>query len=181
MADDMFSGWGIRTLSEHEQGYSPIGYHIGTVWPHDNALIASGFRRYGYAQPACRIFTSLLEAAMHMKAYRLPELFAGYSRAQYDVPVVYAAANPPQAWAASAIPYLMQTLLGLEPHGLDHRLLVKQPVLPVGVRHVELSGLRVGTARVGLKFSRAANGVTQVDSVQVEGPLDVVVEPGAPA
>lgn len=118
---------------------------------------------------------------MHMKAYRLPELFAGYSRAQYDVPVVYAAANPPQAWAASAIPYLMQTLLGLEPHGLDHRLLVKQPVLPVGVRHVELSGLRVGTARVGLKFSRAANGVTQVDSVQVEGPLDVVVEPGAPA
>jgi glycogen debranching enzyme len=176
MAPDMFNGWGIRTLSENEEGYSPIGYHIGTVWPHDNSLIAAGFRRYGHDRAACRIFTGLLDAAMHLKAYRLPELFAGYSRASYEVPVVYAAANPPQAWAACAMPYFIQTLLGLRAEGLDRRLRILRPVLPDGIDELEVHGLRVGQAAVDLQFTRKKDSAAHVRTLRVEGPLEIVVE-----
>ncbi len=104
MADDMFSGWGIRTLSGQEKRYNPIGYHLGTVWPHDNAIIAAGFRRYGFYDALCRIFQGMLEAAMHFEARRLPELFGGFGRDEYRVPVHYPVACHPQAWAAASIP-----------------------------------------------------------------------------
>src|SRR5262249_17894609 len=115
MADDMFNGWGIRTLSARENGYNPIGYHLGTEWPDDNALIAAGFRRYGYDDAAVRLFTGMVEAAMHFAHDRLPELFAGFARQDYDVPVRYPVACHPQAWAAGTVPYLLETSLGLMP------------------------------------------------------------------
>jgi glycogen debranching enzyme len=86
MSDGMFSGWGIRTLSSKEPRYNPIGYHLGTVWPHDNSLIAAGFRRYGFDLEACRVFTAIVEAAQHFEHYRLPEVFAGFERESYGVP-----------------------------------------------------------------------------------------------
>ena len=87
MSPDMFSGWGVRTLSRIERRYNPIGYHLGTVWPHDNSIIAAGFRNYGLDEAACKIFSSIVEAASHFPRHRLPEVFAGYSREQFPTPV----------------------------------------------------------------------------------------------
>ena len=99
MGDQMFSGWGVRTMAEGEGGYSPVRYHCGTVWPHDNAIIAMGLMRYGYREEASRIARSILEAATYFR-YRLPETFAGYARGLTDFPVEYPTACSPQAWAA---------------------------------------------------------------------------------
>ena len=179
MAPDMFNGWGIRTLSEQERRYNPIGYHLGTVWPHDNSLIASGFRRYGFDKEACEIFTAIAEAAMYFEHYRLPEVFAGFCREDYGVPVHYPVACHPQAWAAGAIPYLVETLLGLVPEAFDERLRIVRPVLPGFVDRLELRRLRVGRGRVDLHFERTSQGSVSVEVLQVTGSLDVVVEDGS--
>ncbi|TIO72646.1 MAG: amylo-alpha-1,6-glucosidase, partial [Mesorhizobium sp.] len=100
MQDDMFNGWGVRTLSSAERRYNPVGYHLGTVWPHDNALLAAGCRRYGEDGAALRIFTAIVEAAMHFRHHRLPEAMAGFQRNDFQVPVHYPVACHPQAWAA---------------------------------------------------------------------------------
>jgi glycogen debranching enzyme len=178
MRDDMFNGWGIRTLSEHERGYNPLGYHLGTVWPHDNAIIAAGFRRYGFDGAMRRVFTAVVEAAMSFTHYRLPELFAGFRREEYGVPVRYPVACHPQAWAAGTVPYLMEALLGLVPEAFDRRLRVIRPMLPDFIDRVEVYGLRVGSARTDLQFERAPGG-TAVNVLKVEGALDVIVEPEA--
>jgi glycogen debranching enzyme len=130
MSVEMFSGWGIRTLSSKEPRYNPIGYHLGTVWPHDNSLIAAGFRRYGFDLEACRVFTAIVEAAQHFEHYRLPEVFAGFERESYGVPVRYPVACHPQAWAAGAVPYLIQAVLGLTREAFERRLWIRHPVLP---------------------------------------------------
>lgn len=176
MADEMFSGWGIRTLSQREQAYNPLGYHIGSVWPHDNSLIAMGFRRYGYDQAACRVFDGLLEAAMHFKSYRLPELFAGFSRSEYEVPVPYAAANPPQAWAAGAVPYLIEAVLGLVPEAFDRRLRIVRPTLPGSVDELHIQGMKVGQAQVDLRYERTQDGTVDVHVLKIDGELDVIAE-----
>ncbi len=176
MSDEMFSGWGVRTLSEREQAYNPLGYHIGSVWPHDNSLIAMGFRRYGYDQAACRVFDGLLEAAMHFKSYRLPELFAGFSRSEYEVPVPYAAANPPQAWAAGAVPYLLEAVLGLVPEAFDRRLRIVRPTLPGPVDELHIQGMKVGQAQVDLRYERTRDGTVSVHVLRVDGALDVIAE-----
>jgi glycogen debranching enzyme len=176
MADDMFSGWGVRTLATGAARYNPIGYHLGTVWPHDNSLIAAGFRRYGADEAACRIFTGIVEAAMYFESYRLPELFAGFARGPHSVPVRYPVACHPQAWAAGSVPLLLATLLGLEPDAFAWRLRIVRPMLPDFIDRLHVRGLRVGAARADLAFTRA-DGRLAVD-VQVDGDLDVVVEPG---
>jgi glycogen debranching enzyme len=176
MADDMFSGWGVRTLATGAARYNPIGYHLGTVWPHDNSLIAAGFRRYGADEAACRIFTGIVEAAMYFESYRLPELFAGFPRGPHSVPVRYPVACHPQAWAAGSVPLLLATLLGLEPDAFARRLRIVWPMLPDFIDRLHVRGLRVGAARADLAFTRA-DGRLAVD-VQVDGDLDVVVEPG---
>jgi glycogen debranching enzyme len=174
MAPDMFSGWGIRTLSENERRYNPIGYHLGTVWPHDNAIIAGGFRRYGFDHEACRVFTSIVEAAPHFKHHRLPEVFAGFSRSAYGIPVRYPVACHPQAWAAGSVPYLVETALGLTPEAFDHRLRIVRPVLPDFVRNLEVRGLRVGTGRADLRFERKDTGMIATTVLRVEGKLEVI-------
>jgi glycogen debranching enzyme len=177
MAPDMFNGWGVRTLSDKERRYNPIGYHLGTVWPHDNAIIAAGFRRYGFDDAALRIFNSLVEAAMHFDNYQLPELFAGFRREDYGVPVRYPVACHPQAWAACSIPYLIETALGLVPEAFEQRLRIVRPVLPFFVHRVDVSGLQVGTASADLRFARDTSGSVTVDVLRVDGELDVVVDP----
>jgi glycogen debranching enzyme len=130
----LFSGWGVRTMAEGDGGYNPIGYHNGTVWPHDNSLIAEGLGRYGYRQEAAQVAFAMLEAAEYFE-HRLPEAFAGYARAQTLFPVEYPTACSPQAWATGAPLLFVRALLGLEPGDTTGR----DPVLPPGIRRLELT------------------------------------------
>jgi glycogen debranching enzyme len=168
----MFNGWGIRTLADDESRYDPLSYHLGSVWPHDNALIVAGLRRYGLDAEAERVFTGLFEAAVDFPGHRLPELFAGFSRGEFETPVPYPVACHPQAWAAGAIPALLATMLGLEPHGFDRRLVVRRPRLPSWLPSVVLRGLRVGPGRADLRFYRNARGATQLEVLR-KADLDV--------
>jgi glycogen debranching enzyme len=176
LADDMFNGWGVRTLSGRERRYNPISYHDGTVWPHDNSLILAGLRLSGQDEGARRVFGGITDAALHFHAYRLPEVFAGFKRSDFGVPVHYPVACHPQAWAAGAVPFMLATLLGLTPEGFDRRLRIVRPVLPDHVNRVELHGLRVGAARADLRFRRGAGGGTEVEVWSGKDKLDVKVE-----
>jgi glycogen debranching enzyme len=146
MGDRLFSGWGIRTFATGQTGYNPIGYHVGTVWPHDTAICALGLRRAGYRAEAARVATALLEAAELFDG-RLPEAFAGFDRASTGFPVEYPTACSPQAWASGAPLMLVRALLGLEPH---HDLLRSDPQLAGSLRSLALEGIpgRWGSARV---------------------------------
>jgi glycogen debranching enzyme len=134
MGPKLFSGWGVRTMAEGEGGYNPIGYHVGTLWPHDNSFIAMGLRRYGYREEAARVAMGMLEAATYFKG-RLPEAFAGYPRELTEFPVEYPTACSPQAWASGAPLLLLRAILGLEPVG-DHLLV--DPALPAMLGQIEL-------------------------------------------
>jgi glycogen debranching enzyme len=133
----LFSGWGVRTMAEGDGGYNPIGYHQGTVWPHDNSLIAMGLRRYGYDQEAATIAFAILEAAQYFLG-RLPETFAGYARTLTEYPVEYPTACSPQAWATGAPLLLLRVLLGLEPKNGE---VAQDPVLPEPISQLALRGL----------------------------------------
>jgi glycogen debranching enzyme len=180
LAPDMYSGWGIRTLSTGERRANPIGYHLGTVWPHDNAIIAAGMKRYGFDREALRVLDGIVEAARHFEHNRLPEVFAGFSREQFGAPVRYPVACHPQAWAAGSVPFLMTTLLGLSPNAFDHRLDVVRPVLPVGVDHLEFRRVRVGAGTVSLRFRRGRSDTVDVDVFEDEG-VDVHVVRESPS
>ena len=134
MGPHLYSGWGVRTMAEGEGGYNPIGYHLGTIWPHDNAFIALGLRRYGYREEAARVAMNMLEAATSFKG-RLPEAFAGYPRELTEFPVEYPTACSPQAWASGAPLLLLRAMLGLEPTG-DHLLI--DPAIPSMLGQLEL-------------------------------------------
>ena len=117
MAPDMFTGWGVRTLSAEMGRYHPISYHNGSVWPHDTSIIAAGLARYGFYRESEKIIDGLMNATSAMPGHRPPELFAGYARGSSQFPVPYPSANAPQAWAAGAIVYSLETLLRLHPDG----------------------------------------------------------------
>ena len=134
MASDLFSGWGIRTMSSRDAGYNPIEYHNGTVWPHDTAIIAEGLRRYGFRDDASRVAWALFEAAEEF-GYRLPEVFAGYDRAASIVAVEYPTASRPQAWAAAAPLLAIRTILGLE---ADAGRVTSKPSLPQPITRLRL-------------------------------------------
>jgi glycogen debranching enzyme len=125
LAPDMFSGWGIRTLSAEMGRYHPLSYHNGSVWPHDNSIIASGLHRYGFVKEANEVIYALLDATSAFPVHRLPELFAGYARRERSFPVPDPTANSPQAWASGAIIYFLETLLGVTPAG--DRLMLQAP------------------------------------------------------
>jgi glycogen debranching enzyme len=176
MAADVFSGWGIRTLSEKEKRYNAIAYHLGSVWPHDNALIVVGFRRYGLDDAAAKVCTGIVEAAAKYPMYRLPELFCGFPKQEFGLPVHYPVACHPQAWAAGAVPYMVTSMLGLTPDGFGGRLRVVRPRLPADCAYVELHGLRVGEASIDLRFATASQGKVGVEVLRKHGNLDVLTE-----
>ncbi len=175
MSKAMFNGWGIRTLSSQERRFNPIGYHLGTVWPHDNSIIAAGLRNYGCDKEACAVMSGIVRAAGHFEHYRLPEVFAGFSRSKFPIPVRYPVACHPQAWAAGAIPFMVESLLGFVPRAFENRLEIVRPVLPAFVTKLELHGLRVGKASVDLRFERRPDGLVDTHVIQVHGRLDVDV------
>jgi len=167
----MWSGWGIRTLSAKNPAYNPFAYQLGSVWPHDNGVIALGMKRYGFAEEAARVARDISEAASYFMSYRLPELYAGIAREDGNFPVLYPAANVPQAWAAGSVFHLLQAILGLRgdaPHGC----LFVDPVLPRWLPEITLHGLAIGTARVDLRFWREGDRTRWEASVR-EGRIDV--------
>jgi glycogen debranching enzyme len=172
---DMFCGWGIRTLSANEKAYNPLDYQTGSVWPHDNALIALGLRRRGFLDQAERVFTGIFQAAQHFSEYRLPEVFDGFGQDQYPRPVHYPVACSPQAWAAGALPLLLQTALGLEPEATDHKLHIRNPRLPAWLASLTVRDLRIGDASVDLKYRREGD-VTRVEVARRQGAIDVDVQ-----
>jgi glycogen debranching enzyme len=179
MSDAMASGWGLRTLGSTEAGYNPVGYHLGTVWPHDTAMSAVGLRRYGFDEDFTTLFEGLLEAASHAEGYSLPELFAGFSRAEYDTPVPYPVACHPQAWACGALPYMLTAGLGLRPDGLNGRLRVRRPSLPRWVNRVEVNDIAIAGGTVDLLFERAGVGDSvALTDAHIRGDVEVVLEIG---
>lgn len=154
MRPDMFTGWGIRTLSTSEERYNPMGYHVGTIWPHDNALIAMGFKQYGEDRKLRQLVTGFFESARQFTDLRMPELFCGYDRVQYPVPVRYPVACSPQAWAAGAALLFMRAMLGIFPVASRNELLVIRPDLPEWLNSITVEGLRVGPNSVDLRYQR---------------------------
>lgn len=175
-AKDMFSGWGIRTLSHEEKRYNPIGYHLGTVWPHDNAIIAAGFKLYGFDREAVQVLDAIVHAADHFEHNRLPEVFAGFTRQEFAVPVRYPVACHPQAWAAGSVPFLLTTMLGLAPDAFSDRLEVVRPVLPNGVNELEFRRIKIGRSSVDLHFERGRDGRVHVDVVKQSGNTHIEVK-----
>lgn len=151
---EMFSGWGIRTLSADEPTYNPLSYHRGSVWPHDNSLIGQGLAFYEQKDALLKIFTGLFQAARHFRDLRLPELFVGAQRREFDVPVHYPVSCSPQAWASGALFLLLTGLLGLRPDAAKRELRIVNPVLPEWLDWLRLRNVRVGQSVVSLEFTR---------------------------
>ena len=174
MAPDMFSGWGIRTYGAGQLGYNPIGYHSGTVWPHDVSLIAAGFKRYGHHDETNQLVGRMFEASQHFAEFRLPELFCGFDRDAAPVPVPYPVACSPQAWAAGSTFLFLETMLGLRPHADRHELELAHPELPDWLSKVTVSNLRVGGGTVDLLFHRWRGG-TSAEVLRKSADLDVTI------
>ncbi len=171
---DLFSGWGIRTVAASEARYNPMGYHVGGVWPHDNAVIASGMARYGMASEATRVFTGMFDAAMYFDLHRIPELFCGFPRDEGQGPILYPVACAPQAWSAAAVFLMFQACLGLRIDAIDSRISLVRPTLPPFLSRAKIMNLRVGKASVDLLVVRHENDVT-VNMFRRSGEIDVVV------
>jgi glycogen debranching enzyme len=170
----MWSGWGIRTLSSETIGYNPIGYHLGTIWPHDNGICAAGFARYGLIGEARLVAGTLLEATVHFREARLPELFCGFERERSPLPVPYPVACSPQAWAAGSLFHLISSTLGMRPNAREKRLELYRPALPASLPTLRMRNLRVGDALVDVEFGAADNSIS-VEVLRRTGDLDVVV------
>ena len=174
MGADMFCGWGVRTLSSDCPAYNPMSYHNGSVWPHDNAIIAAGLKRYGHDDAVRRIATALFDVATGARDFRLPELYCGFDRSERAAVVAYPVACIPQAWAAAAPFLLLQTMLGITPDAPGRALRIERPVLPDWLERVRLERLRVGDAGVSLDFKRDGR-VTGFALLEQHGELDVTM------
>jgi len=169
-----FSGWGVRTVAASERRYNPMSYHNGSVWPHDNALIAAGFGRYGLKDKTAKVLTALFDASRFFDLHRLPELFCGFPRSAGDGPTLYPVSCAPQAWAAGAIFLLLQACLGLEVRGFEMKVVFNKPLLPEFLDTVRINGLRVGEGSVDLSLTRHAREVG-VDVRRRDGEVSVMV------
>jgi glycogen debranching enzyme len=174
---DLFSGWGVRTLSSDHPSYNPFGYHLGTVWPVEQATFALGMKRYGLDAQALRLVDGMLAAAARFRDLRLPELLSGLGRDESEQPVPYPDSNSPQAWSASATIQLVQIMLGFYPFAPLGLLAVVRPTLPSGVDSLTIRRLRIGDATVALRFERDEDGKARHTVLEQEGHLLVVEAP----
>ena len=175
LGPDMFSGWGIRTLSSEAARFNPMSYHNGSIWPHDNALIASGLSRYGHQAEAVRLLGALFDAAQHMDLKRMPELFCGFERREGRGPTQYPVACLPQSWAAGAVFMILDACLGLSIDALARRIRFAQPTLPPFLDHVTMTGLAVGNSTVDIQLHRDGDSV-QVALTRTTGRVDLLLE-----
>jgi len=172
----MFSGWGIRTLSAHSLAYNPMSYHNGSIWPHDNSIIAFGLAKIGKTDLVLKITTALFEAARLMHYKRLPELFCGFSR-QFrilDPPVSYPVACIPQAWAAASVFLLIQAMLNIEPDAQSNKLRILNPAIPDWLNSLKIKNIRIGNSFLDLEFNKSNSGLV-IAVPQKHGKLDVII------
>ena len=168
-----FSGWGIRTVAEGEARYNPMSYHNGSIWPHDNAIVAAGFARYGFKEAAARVFGAIFDVSLFVDLHRLPELICGFDRRPGSSPTLYPVACAPQAWAAAAVFLLLQSSLGLSIDAPRRELRFHKPRLPPFLRGLRIEGLRVGDATLDLELTRHPED-TGVNVLRRSGHVDVV-------
>src|SRR5216684_1019845 len=172
--ESFFSGWGIRTLADTEARYNPMSYHNGSVWPHDNAMVASGMARYGRKDLAARVLSGMLAVATYTEGERLPELFCGFSRRPGKAPTAYPVACSPQTWAAAAVFLLVKSCLGLSVEGKSGRVVLAKPVLPPELDRLSITNLAVGDALVDLNLFRQGQAIA-VTVVRQKGEAEVVM------
>lgn len=175
MEETSFSGWGIRTVGSSEARYNPMSYHNGSIWPHDSALIAAGFSRYGMKGSAAMVLAGLLDASIFLDLHRLPELFCGFPRRPGESPTLYPVACAPQAWASGAVFLLLQACLGLSISAPERKLVFSKPLLPPFLPQVTIRELKVGDARVDLLLTRHDEGDVGVNVLRREGEVEIVL------
>ena len=172
--NDFFTGWGIRTVAKHEARYNPVSYHNGSVWPHDNALLAAGMAKYGFKEQAGRVLTGLMDVSNFVDLHRLPELFCGLERRAGEGPTQYPVACAPQAWAAGAVFMVLEACLGIRVSSGKKEVVFDQPFLPPALPDLSIRNLRVGTDSIDLDLQRSGNSV-HVEVSENRGDIKVLV------
>ncbi len=174
LGPESFSGWGIRTVAATEARYNPMSYHNGSVWPHDNALIAYGLAEYGFKDAALKLLNGLFDASQFLELRRMPELFCGFLRRPGEGPTLYPVACAPQAWSAASVFFLLQACLGVSIKAPVRQIQVSHPVLPEFLREVEIKNLKVGNSSVDLVFQRR-DGDVGINILKKEGDLKILL------
>jgi glycogen debranching enzyme len=154
MSDNAFSGWGVRTIASGEARYNPMSYHNGSIWPHDNAIVAAGLASYGFRNEATRLMDAMLDLSASVDLHRLPELLCGFHRRPGEQPTLYPVACAPQAWAAGAVYMLLSACLGLTIDAESQQIVLARALLPTGLEWLRISNLSVGEATVDLLLTR---------------------------
>jgi glycogen debranching enzyme len=176
LSGGLWSGWGIRTLSAEHAAFNPLSYHRGSIWPHDNSMIAYGMARYGWTREAFQVLRAMYEASLHFRHFQLPELFCGMGLAEGDFPVLYPVACSPQAWASAAPFLLLRAALGIFADAPRAELRIINPMLPAWLGEVVLDRFRIGNTRLKIRFTRTG-AATAVDVLEQDGdPIRVLVE-----
>lgn len=173
MAEHSFSGWGIRTLSKNERRYNPMSYHNGSIWPHDNSMIAMGLANYGFKDKTMQILTGMFDSSINIDLHRLPELFCGFERLPGQGPTLYPVACSPQAWASGAVFYILQACLGLTFSAQKPQIIFHHPQLPDFIHRLQISNLRLGNGVIDLAFRRHPNDVG-INVLRKEGDIEIV-------
>lgn len=176
MQADMFTGWGVRTLSSKEQRYNPMSYHNGSVWPHDVALITMGFARYGLQAEALQLTSALFDASLFIELQRLPELFCGFERRSGEGPTDYPVACSPQAWSVAAVFMLLEACIHVDVVATERTIYFRRPVLPEGVETLEVSSLQLGTGLSAHVVLSLKDGAIQLDVRHCPSNWQVVME-----
>jgi glycogen debranching enzyme len=173
VADDFFTGWGIRTVAAGEARYNPMSYHNGSVWPHDNAMIAYGCSKYSHQPAILKILEGMFHLSNYVEQYRLPELFCGFVRRQDEAPTAYPVACSPQAWAAGAAFLLLQSALGLSIDATKQEIRFDRALLPEFLQQVQIVNLAVGKARIDISLERHEHTVG-VNVTRKKGNVQVI-------
>jgi glycogen debranching enzyme len=174
MADDMFTGWGVRTLASGERLYNPMSYHNGSVWPHDTAIAAVGMRRYGHTDSFITVATALFESVLQFENMRMPELFCGFTRVEGYGPTHYPVACAPQSWAAGVVFMLIAAMLGLTPDAADNQLTLNRPRLPGWLAWLEIRNLQLRSSTLTLRASQGQDGAA-IEMLSRQGDAELVV------
>lgn len=172
LSDEMFNGWGIRTMGKNELGYSPMSYHNGSVWPYDNSIIINGLTRYNYCREAIKVIDGLIKAAQYFVYNRLPELFCGFSQKEAQRPIEYPVACNPQAWASGSIYLIVQSLLGIDADAINNRIYLK-PILPEGINKVEVKNLKIGDNGADFMLIKKGNRIN-LNEVKAERNMKLI-------
>ena len=174
--DSFFSGWGIRTIAKNEINYNPMSYHNGSVWPHDNAIIAMGLSRYGYRNEPVKIMTGLFDASLFIDLHRLPELFCGFDRRKSEGPTNYPVACNPQAWACGSVFLFLQACLGLKIDAFSQSIHFIKPKLPNYLHRIDIKNLPVGNALCDVNIESKNKRDLKIDLKKISGKVKLVLE-----